>query len=86
MNYIRNWRNIVLSALFIIGLLATLFCFGDKQPEAKEAEYWSELSIAFIIAVSAWYALAKCVTYWEKRGDIPKWSDYNEDKDEEVWN
>ncbi len=82
---LRNWRYYVMFALSTVGFLFSLAAAGEEPvvPMTFAAEMWLRFKLA-VVAASSWYAFYRCVKYWEAKGQIPEFSNM-EDESKDLW-
>lgn len=72
MKAIFNWRYYVIFVLLAIGLLSFLAIGADDN---RPLGAWIELRLYLaLIAFGSFYAMNRLRIHWEKKGDIPEFT------------
>lgn len=70
MKTLFNWRQLVLSTLFIVGMIALMAAVGSPAGPADDLEWFRQFFLSLSIALPSFYALAKLTGKWEREGKI----------------
>lgn len=74
MKAILNWRYWVIAILFSIGLIAIGCSFGEASETKSDSEWLLRVAISFSIGSGSFYALGRCIRYWERERKIPEFT------------
>lgn len=74
MKAIFNWRYYVIFTLFAVGFLAIGRAFGEPAPTMTEAEWYWQVLMSVAVGFGSFYALYRCIRYWEAKDEIPEFT------------